>query len=131
MEDSKLIIDTSILIDYFRKTDKEKFRLVQHFRKYQKIYISSITEFEIYNGATEAHKEFWDKMLSRITVLDFDSLTAREAAKIVSELKIKRKSIDKPDLFIAATAVIHEMTFDTLNTKHFKYIDSLKLLSVI
>jgi hypothetical protein len=70
-------------------------------------------------------------MLSRITVLDFDSLTAREASKIVSELKIKRKSIDKPDLFIAATAVIHKMTFDTLNTKHFKYIDSLKLLSVI
>ena len=71
MEDNKLIIDTSILIDYFRKTDKEKSRLVQHFRKYQKIYISSITEFEIFNGATEAHKEFWDKMLTRITVLDF------------------------------------------------------------
>ena len=130
MEDSKLIIDTSILIDYFRKTDKEKSRLVQHFRKYQKIYISSITEFEIYNGATEAHKEFWDKMLTRITVLDFDSLAAREAARIVSELKIKRKSIDKPDLFIAATALIHELTFDTLNVKHFKHIDRLKLLSI-
>jgi predicted nucleic acid-binding protein len=130
MEDSKLIIDTSILIDYFRKTDKEKSRLVQHFRKYQKIYISSITEFEIFNGATEAHKEFWDKMLTRITVLDFDSLAAREAARIVSELKIKRKSIDKPDLFIAATALIHELTFDTLNVKHFKHIDRLKLLSI-
>ena len=65
MEDGKIIIDTSILIDYFRKTDKEKSRLVRHFRRYQSIYISSITEFEIYNGATEAHREFWDKMLTR------------------------------------------------------------------
>ncbi len=130
MEDGKLIIDTSILIDYFRRIDKEKSRLVNHFRKYQKIYISSITEFEIYNGATEAHKEFWDKMLTHIVVLDFDSMAAREAARIVSELKSKRKSIDKPDLFIAATAIIHEMTFDTLNIKHFKNIGRLKLLTI-
>lgn len=129
MEDGKLIIDTSILNDYFRRTDKEKSRLIHHFRKHKKIFISSITEFEIYNGATEAHKEFWDKMLSHIGVLDFDSLSAREAAKIVSELKTKRKSIDKPDLFIAATAIVHEMTFDTLNTKHFKHIERLKLLT--
>ncbi len=129
MEDRKLIIDTSILIDYFRKTDKEKSRLVHHFRNYHTIYISSITEFEIYNGATEAHKEFWDKMLTRITVLDFDSAAAREAARIVSELKVKRKSIDKPDLFIAATAIVHDMSFDTFNTKHFTHVSRLNLLS--
>jgi len=129
MEDGKIIIDTSILIDYFRKADKEKSRFVYHIRNYQKIYISSITEFEIFNGAAQAHKEFWDKMLSHIAVLDFDSLAAREAARIVSELKAKRKSIDKPDLFIAATAIIHDMTFDTFNTKHFKHIERLKLFT--
>jgi predicted nucleic acid-binding protein len=130
MEEEKLIIDTSILIDYFRRTDKEKSRLVHHFRTFQNIYISSITEFEIYNGATEAHIEFWNKMLKHIIVLDFDSLAAKEAANIVSDLKPKRKSIDKPDLFIAATAIVHNMTFDTLNIKHFKHIDRLKLFSL-
>ncbi len=130
MEEEKLIIDTSILIDYFRRTDKDKSRLVHHFRNYQNIYISSITEFEIYNGATEDHIEFWNKMLKHIIVLDFDSLAAKEAANIVSDLKPKRKSIDKPDLFIAATAIVHDMTFDTLNIKHFKHIDRLKLFSL-
>ncbi len=130
MENEKLLIDTSILIDYFRRTDKEKSRLIHHFRRFQKIYISSITEFEIYNGATDAHKEFWDKMLTRIIVLDFDSLAAREAARIVSELKPKRKTIDKPDLFIAAIAIVNGLTFDTLNVKHFIHIDSLKLLNI-
>lgn len=82
----------------------------------------------MYNGATESHRIFWDNMILRLIVLNFDSEAAREAAKIVEELKLKRKTIDKPDLFIAATAVTHGLTLDTLNVKHFIHIDSLKLL---
>lgn len=129
MADKKLMLDTSILIDYFRKTDKSKSTLIDHFRNYDRLYISAITEFEIYNGATPLHKQFWDGMMSRLTVLDFDQKAARQAADIVAELKTKRKSIDKPDLFIAATAIVHGLTMDTLNTKHFKDISSLTLLS--
>ena len=68
-------------------------------------------------------------MLPRFRVLNFDSTTARQAAKIVEGLKFKRKSIDKPDLFIAATAVVHGLTLDTANKKHFIYIDMLDLLA--
>ena len=68
-------------------------------------------------------------MLTRFAVLDFDTKAARQAAEIVQQLKIKRKSIDKPDLFIAATAVVHGLTLDTANRKHFIYIDSLNLLA--
>jgi predicted nucleic acid-binding protein len=46
------MVDTSLLIDYFRKTDKQKARLVSHFKNYGKLYISSITEFEVINGAS-------------------------------------------------------------------------------
>ena len=129
MADNKLIIDTTILIEYFRKTDKANSRLVSHFKKFESIYISSVTEFEVINGATEKHLQFWNGMLRRFTVLDFDSKTAREAAKIVAQLKTKRKTIDKPDLFIAATAIVHELTLDTLNTKHFIDINNLELLT--
>jgi predicted nucleic acid-binding protein len=88
-----------------------------------------VTEFEVVNGATKAHLQFWDGMLTRFTILDLDSRAARQAADIVAQLKIKRKTIDKPDLFIAATAVVHELTLDTLNVKHFTHIDSLNLLT--
>lgn len=123
------MIDTSILIDYFRKSDKANSRLIAHFRQYNQLYISSITEFEVYNGATELHKQFWEGMLLRLTVLDFDGKAARQAAEIVRQLKTKRKTIDKPDLFIAATAIVHGLAFDTLNFKHFVYIDNLDLLT--
>jgi predicted nucleic acid-binding protein len=129
MADEKLMIDSSILIDYFRKTDKSKSKLVSHFRLYDQLYISSITEFEVLNGATALQKEFWEGMMARLIILNFDSLAARKATEIVTQLKAKRKSIDKPDLFIAATAVVHGLKLDTLNIKHFVDIDELVLLS--
>ena len=123
------MVDSAILIDYFRKTDKAKSRLVNHFRNYDRLYISSVTEFEVVNGATQAHLDFWNGMLARFIILNFDSKAARQAADIVAHLKTKRKTIDKPDLFIAATAVVHSLQLDTLNIKHFTHIDSLNLLN--
>ena len=129
MAEKRLMVDSSILIDYFRKTDKANSKLVAHFKNYDQLYISSVTEFEVVNGATQSHLQFWDGMLPRFTILSFDSKTARQAAEIVAELKTKRKTIDKPDLFIAATAVVNGLTLDTLNIKHFIHIDSLQLLT--
>jgi predicted nucleic acid-binding protein len=102
---------------------------VAHFKNYEQLYISSVTEFEVVNGATPSHLQFWDGMLLRFTILNFDSKTARQAAEIVTKLKTKRKTIDKPDLFIAATAVVNGLTLDTLNIKHFFDIDGLQLLT--
>lgn len=123
------MVDTSLLIDYFRKTDKNNARLVNHFRVYRQLYISSITEFEVLNGAKQVHVAFWNGMLPRFTIIDFDSNAARQAASITEQLKSKRKTIDKPDLFIAATAVAHGLYFDTLNIKHFTHIDKLLMLT--
>lgn len=130
MADKKLMVDTSLLIDYFRKTDKNNARLVTHFRNFRQLYISSITDFDVLNGAKQLHLDFWNGMLPRFTVLDFDSKAARQAAEITEQLKSKRKTIDKPDLFIAATAVSHGLHFDTLNVRHFSHIDKLLMLTV-
>ena len=129
MADKNLMVDTSILIDYFRKTDKNNARLVTHFKNYGQLFISSITEFEVLNGAKQLHLDFWNGMLPRFTILDFDSKAARQAAAITEQLKSRRKNIDKPDLFIAATAVAHGLRFDTLNIKHFTHIDKLLMLT--
>ncbi|MEP7141692.1 MAG: type II toxin-antitoxin system VapC family toxin [Ferruginibacter sp.] len=116
------------MIGYFRKTDKNNARLVSHFKNYDILYISSVTEFEVINGSMPAQLQYWNKMLFRFSILDFDSLAARVATEIVRHLKIKRKSIDKPDLFIAAMAVVYGLTLDTANRKHFINIDSLDSL---
>jgi tRNA(fMet)-specific endonuclease VapC len=112
-----------------RYTLFNRLHLVRHFKTYDKLYISSVTEFEVISGASYAHLQFWDQMLSRFSILDFDSIVARQAAKIVQQLKTKRKSIDKPDLFIAATAVVYGLVLDTANKKHFVHIENLLLLT--
>ena len=63
MADKKLMVDSTILIDYFRKTDKVNSGLVSHFRNYDRLYISSVTEFEVVNGATPAHLQFSKQLL--------------------------------------------------------------------
>jgi predicted nucleic acid-binding protein len=43
-------------------------------------------------------------------------------------LKKLRKTIDKADLFIAATAIANNLALDRLNRKHFDNIEQLTLL---
>ncbi|WP_280739859.1 type II toxin-antitoxin system VapC family toxin [Pedobacter ginsenosidimutans] len=121
------MVDTSILIDYFRKMDKSKTRLFDLSQKSENLCISSITEFEIYTGAKGEQADFWKAMLSSFIVFPFDSDAALMAVEVQNKLKRHRKSIDKADLFIAATAIAHDLYFDTLNYKHFKNIEDLKL----
>jgi tRNA(fMet)-specific endonuclease VapC len=58
MADKTLMIDTTLLIDYFRKTDKTKTKLVQLSQQFEQLAISSVTEFEVYSGATSAQLQF-------------------------------------------------------------------------
>ena len=126
---NQIMVDTSILIDYFRKTDKSKSRLFQLVQNFDDICISSITEFEIYTGANDLQIDFWKSMLAKFIVFPFDGDAALMAVDIQNKLRQKRKSIDKADLFIAATAIANNLTFDTLNQKHFQDIEDLKLLN--
>ncbi|MER3472414.1 MAG: PIN domain-containing protein, partial [Chitinophagaceae bacterium] len=63
-----------------------------------------------------------------ITVIPFDETSANTAVTINNDLKKKRKQIDIADLFIAATAVAHNLELVTLNKKHFERIETLKIL---
>ena len=49
-----ILVDTSILIDYFRKTEKSNSALVRLFDRGYDFCISAITEYEIYSGATQS-----------------------------------------------------------------------------
>ncbi|WP_419800771.1 type II toxin-antitoxin system VapC family toxin [Mucilaginibacter sp.] len=112
MADKTLVIDTTLLIDYFRKTDKSKSRLVQLSEQFDRLAISTVTEFEVYSGAIATQSDFWNELLSEFLVLPFDSRAAHIAVDIQRDLKRLSKSIEKADLFIAATAVANGLTLD-------------------
>ena len=123
-----ILTDTSILIDYFRKTDKNNSVLISLFEQGYDFTISAVTHYEIYSGTTTNQVTFWKNLLQRTKVLAFDEIVAQTAVDINNELKRKRKQIEIADLFIAATAVANNLPFATLNMKHFDRIDSLHLV---
>jgi predicted nucleic acid-binding protein len=59
MADKIILADTSILIDYFRKTDKENSVLISLFDEGYDFTISAITCYEIYSGTTGSQISFW------------------------------------------------------------------------
>ena len=127
MADKVILVDTSILIDFYRKTDKNKTVWISLVRQGFQFAISSITKYEIFSGATENQLQFWNGILQAITVLPFDELTVDSAVELNAKLKRKRKQIDLADLFIAATAIAYNLPFATLNRKHFDRIDELTI----
>lgn len=126
---SKIILaDTSILIDYFRKTDKANSTWVNLFDQGYDFCISAITHYEIYSGSTTAQLSFWGNVLERTEVLYFDKAVAQAAVNINKSLKSKRKQIGMADLFIAATAISNNLRLATLNRKHFDRVEGLSLI---
>jgi tRNA(fMet)-specific endonuclease VapC len=128
MADRIVVVDTSVLIDYFRKTDKANSVLIALFDQGYDFCISAITHYEIYSGATASQLPFWQQVLDRVKVLSFDEAVSQAAVDINNSLKSKRKQIGMADLFIAATAIANNMPLVTLNKKHFDRIDGLTLL---
>ena len=128
MADKIILADTSILIDYFRKTDKANSKWINLFDQGYDFSISAITHYEIYSGATSNQLSFWESVLNRTAVIPFDKIVAQAAVEINNSLKRKRKQIEMADLFIASTAISNDLPFLTLNKMHFDRIDNLRLM---
>ena len=128
MADNVILVDSSILIDYYRKTNKANALWVSLIDKGYEFAISAITKYELYSGATQSQITFWDSILTAISVIPFDEGCVDTAVQINAVLKQKRKQIDLADLFIAATAMTNNLPITTLNKKHFERIDGLSVV---
>ena len=128
MEDGGMVIDTSVFIDYLRAKNKAKTAL-QNLPDDAIIYVSSVTLYELYMGATTPQKWVDIKTLTDdIPVLPFTKAVAEKAAIIYHELRNTNKLIEFRDIFIAATAIINEFPVLTRNRKHFKRIKGLTIV---
>lgn len=71
MEQLRILIDTSILIDHLRKSNKTNSSFYQLTQKYNCI-ISVITQYEFEIGITPHNRHFSETLLSKLEVLPFD-----------------------------------------------------------
>jgi len=130
MADNRVLTDTSIIIDFLRKTNKIKSALWE-IREKNKCFMSSITVFELRCGAkTEKHSEDIEKLCKWISTIPYDDEIAEVSSIIYQNLKEEKKLIEFRDIFIAATAIANNLCVATLNTKHFERIRDIFLLKV-
>lgn len=128
MANRRVLVDTSVVIDFLRKSHKEKAWL-WHLKATSRCYMSSITLFELLSGAkTEQHFDDIAKLRKWIISLFLDDEISETAAMMFRELKTRNQPIEYRDIFIAATAQIHHCQVATLNVEHFERIQGLDLL---
>ena len=129
MGDNLALLDTSVLIEFFRKTDKRNSKFYQLTDAFDSFSISVITEYEIFVGATsKEQKGYWNEFLDKVTIIPLDSAVIQMAVTLNEDLKRKRNLIETADLFIAATAMVNNIPLTTLNIKHFDRIEKLNLV---
>ena len=123
-----LLIDTSIIIDHLRKKNKNKSQLY-HIVGIYTLFISTITVFELYAGATnDQKKQDISNVLEYVTILPFTKATAQKSGEIYLSLRRENQVIETKDLFIAATALFHDLPIMTLNLRHFERVKELNIL---
>jgi tRNA(fMet)-specific endonuclease VapC len=126
MESRRILVDTSIIIEFLRSNNRESTRLVKLYLK-NNICVSSITVFELFNGATtEAKQNDIKLLLSEMEVIDFKKETAILASNLYRQLKSQNRLIEFRDILIGATALEFNLPIATNNQKHFERFEKLK-----
>lgn len=127
MENSRILVDTNILIDHFRKKRKNTTILYRLNEQYH-LAISTITEFEFLSGFSKAQEALGREIVREMDILSFNTDCARQAVIIYRALKTQNALVPPMDIFIAATAIVHQLPLATLNAKHFERIKDLILI---
>jgi len=128
LEYQRVLIDTSIFIDYFRKDNKQNTKLYMLRKEGYEFTTSSICYFEYMSGSR--NKEFDLALFENITVIDFDKQQAHIASQIFKDLKKKNRLIEFRDILIASSAIALDIPIATLNTNHFERIEDLNILEI-
>jgi len=128
LEYRRVLVDTSIFIDYFRKENKQNTKLYKLRKEGYELITSSICYFEYMSGSKNG--EFDMVLFKNIAVIDFDKEQAYIASRIFKDLKQKNSLIEFRDILISSSAIALDIPLATLNKRHFERIEDLILLEI-
>lgn len=129
MEQTMILLDTGILIEYFRAKNKQETTFVRLVNDYE-VAISSISEYEFKIGFKNQHDTFLLQIMEFVEVLIFDSLAVEKAVEIYQNLKKRSVLIPANDIFIASIALSKNIPLATFNLNHFQRIEGLQILPI-
>jgi predicted nucleic acid-binding protein len=126
----KYLVDSDWVVDYLigKQQAIDLFSSVSQ----DGIAISLITFGEIYEGIyygrdPQRSEAVFRQFLRSVDVLPLNRSIMQQFARIRGDLRRKGQIIGDPDIFIAVTAIYHNLTLLTRNRKHYGRIPALKV----
>ncbi len=125
------LLDTNILSERIRA--KPNLPVVRKLLSYEPalLFASEMTRFELRHGAVK-HANFealWSRIAGEVLPLarwlSIDSQITMAAADLSAHLERKGQPIESADIFIAATALTHNLILVTRNQRHFERVPGL------
>ncbi|MES0341264.1 MAG: PIN domain-containing protein [Candidatus Humimicrobiaceae bacterium] len=129
MKDQRIIVDTSIWIEYF-KNNKKYVPFIEDSLNLENILISGPIISELLHGV-KSEKEY-ELLSESISAVPFAECVFDDWIKTGETLyNLKKKGITVPltDVLISVIAIRHDASILTLD-KHFKSIDMIKLIDL-
>ncbi len=131
MSVEKILIDTSIWIDYFQNRSSLISEKVDKILSNNEVYVPKIVIAELIQGAkSEKEISIIEDFLDAFHIVDQKEDTWLKAGRLSFDLKKKGKTINLLDCYIATIAQEHECKIFSLN-RHFKEIQSIADISLI
>jgi len=91
------------------------------------IVLSSVTSGELIFGALNKTELLnIKKDIDSLTIIPINEKISTNFIQLMLKYSLSH-NLDLPDALIASTAMIYDLELYTLNLKHFKYIENLKL----
>jgi len=126
---SRYLLDTNVCIEFFKRHAKVASKLEN--LESGSLFISEITLVELRIGALKSvrpdfHNGVIADLLDDLTVLP---ISAALDLFIQEKVRLSRSGtmVDNFDLLIGATAIHHDLTLVTNNTKHFQRLEGIKM----
>ncbi|MDR4499685.1 MAG: PIN domain-containing protein [Candidatus Scalindua sp.] len=124
MNGERILIDTSIWIDYFQNKSSQFSVTVDDILSTENVYIPKIVIAELIQGArSKKEVSVIQSYFDAFTIIDQKEDTWLEAGKLSYRLRKKGKSINLLDCYIAIIASTYKCKILTLD-KHFKDIQT-------
>ena len=128
-----LLIDTGLLIDLERVRNSEE---LEALLGEEERAISVITVSELLHGVLRAggairarRRAFVEHVLAGLQAVPITEPVARVHADIWADLSERGERIGAHDLWIAATALAHELGVATRNASHFARVPGLRVVA--
>jgi tRNA(fMet)-specific endonuclease VapC len=124
------LVDTDVVANALKGRPEETTLLTN--LSPQGLAISLITYGEIYDGIyhgrdPQTNERNFLQFLRWVDVVSLNRTVMKQFARLRGHLRRAGQIIPDPDILIAATALHHDLTLVTHNTRHFSRIPDLKL----